>query len=136
MSTLSSISNYLGREQELLRELNNALIALEAEALGHAADFGLTKEDVSESRQKLFDFVVRLRTALDRETSSVDLQAMVNRLSSGMKPVDDWREDLGILARDLKAKSPLPQDRLPILESILSLLDTEFTEDLRHLYSR
>jgi len=136
MSTLSSISNYLGREQQLLRELNNALIALEAEALGRAADFGLTKENISESRKTLLDFVVRLRSALDQETSSVDLQAMVNRLKSGMKPVDDWKEDLSALAKDLEAKSQLPQNRLPILEAILSLLDIEFTEDLKHLYAR
>jgi len=136
MSTLSSISNYLGREQQLLRELNNALIALEAEALGRAADLGLTKENISESRKTLLDFVVRLRSALDQETSSVDLQAMVNRLKSGMKPVDDWKEDLSALAKDLEAKSQLPQNRLPILEAILSLLDIEFTEDLKHLYAR
>ena len=136
MSSLSSISNYLGREQQLLRELNNALIALEAEALGRAADFGLTEKDISESRQKLLDFVVRLRSALDQETSSVDIQAMVNRLKSGMKPVDDWKDDLSVLATDLQKKSQLPASRLPILEAILSLLDNEFTEDLKHLYAR
>lgn len=136
MSTLSSISNYLGREQQLLRELNNALIALEAEALGHGADFGLTPKEISESRQKLLDFVVRLGAAIDQETSSIDLQAVVNRLKSGIKPVEDWKEDLNIIAKDLQTKGQLPSSRLPILESILSLLDSEFTEDLKHLYAR
>jgi len=136
MSTLSSISNYLGREQQLLRELNNALIALEAEALGRAADFGLTEKNISESRQTLLDFVIRLRSALDQDTSSVDIQAMVRRLRSGMKPVDDWKEDLSALAEDLQKKGQLSPGRFPILEAILSLLDSEFTEDLKHLYAR
>lgn len=136
MSTLSSISNYLEREQQLLRELNNALIALEAEALGHVADFGLTPKEITESHQKLLDFVVRLRSALEQETSSVDLQAVVNRLKSGIKPVDDWKEDLSIIATDLRKEGQLPLSKLPILESILSLLDSEFTEDLKHLYAR
>jgi hypothetical protein len=53
-----------------------------------------------------------------------------------MKPVDDWKEDLSALTDDLKKKSQLPASRLPVLEAILSLLDSEFTEDLKHLYAR
>ena len=45
MSTLGSLSGQLEREEERLRELNLALIALEAQALGRTADFGLSKED-------------------------------------------------------------------------------------------
>ena len=136
MSTLGSISGHLGREQLLLRELNTALIALEAEALGRTADFGLSAEDISRSRQTLLDFTARLRSALDQESSSVDMQSLVHRLKSGLKPLEDWREDLGDLVKQLQSGDKLQDNVLPTLEDVLSLLDSEFTEDLKRLYAR
>ena len=136
MSILGSMSGRLGREQQLLRELNSALIALEAEVLGQASDFGLSSEDITRSRQKLLDFVTRLRSALTEESPSVDIQPLVHRVKSGMKPTDDWREDLGTLAKNLQTGEPLQDSIIPVLEDILSLLDSEFTEDLRRLYAR
>lgn len=136
MSSLGSISGHLEREQQLLRELNTALIALEADTLGRTSDFGLSDEDVSRSRQTLLDFTVRLRSALDRESTSVDLQPLVHRLKSGMKPLEDWREDFDRLVKELQSGDQLRDEFLPILEDVLSLLDSEFTEDLRRLYAR
>jgi len=134
MSMLGSVSGHLEREQQLLRELNTALIALEADALGRASEFGLSGEDVSRSRSTLLDFTTRLRSALDEELPSVDLQPLIHRLRSGMKPLEDWREDLDILTAQLRSKDQLKEEVLPILEDVLSLLDSEFTEDLRRLY--
>ena len=135
MSSLGSISGHLEREQQLLRELNIALIALEADALGRSSDFGLSDEDISRERQILLDFTVRLRSALDQEPS-VDLQPLVYRLKSGMKPLEDWQEDFDCLAKELQSRDRLEDGVLPILEDVLSLLDSEFTEDLRRLYAR
>lgn len=136
MSVLGSVSGRLGREQQLLRELNSALIALEADTLGQASDFGLSKKDISESRQKLLDFVTRLRSVLTQESPSVDMQPLVHRIKSGMKPIDDWKEDLGNLIKGLQSDQQLQDSAIPVLEDTLSLLDSEFTEDLRRLYSR
>jgi hypothetical protein len=136
MSSLGSISGHLEREQQLLRELNTALIALEADALGRTSDFGLSYEDVSRSRQTLLDFTARLRSALDQKSTSVDLQPLVYRLKSGMKPLEDWQEDFDRLVKELQARDHLEDEVLPILEDVLSLLDSEFTEDLRRLYAR
>ena len=134
MSSLGSISGHLEREQQLLRELNTALIALEADALGRTSDFGLSDEDIARSRQTLLDFTVRLRSALDQEPS-VDLQPLVYRLKSGMKPLEDWQEDVDRLAKGLQSRAQLEDGVLPILEDVLSLLDSEFTENLRRLYA-
>jgi hypothetical protein len=136
MSSLGSISGHLEREQQLLRELNTALIALEADALGRTSDFGLSDEDVLRSRQTLLGFTVRLRSALDQKSTSVDLQPLVHRLKSGMKPLEDWQEDFGRLVKELQSRDHLEDEVLPILEDVLSLLDSEFTEDLRRLYAR
>ncbi len=136
MSTLGSLSGQLEREEERLRELNLALIALEAQSLGRSADFGLSKEDIERSRQMLVDFVVRFRAALDQESPQMDVQSLVHRVKSGIKPIEDWREDLDALATQLQTKESLKDEALPVLEDVLSLLDTEFTEDLRRLYNR
>lgn len=136
MSSLGSISGHLEREQQLLRELNTALITLEADALGRTSDFGLSHEDIARSRQTLLDFTVRLRSALDQKSTSVDLQPLVHRLKSGMKPLEDWREDFDCLVKKLQSRDHLEDEVLPILEDVLSLLDSEFTEDLRRLYAR
>ena len=102
MSTLGFVSGHLEREQQLLRELNSALLAQEAEALGRASDLGFSEEDVSKSRQILGEFVIRLRAALDQETTTTDIQSLVHRIKSGMKPLEDWREDLDALTNKLQ----------------------------------
>lgn len=136
MSTLGSISGNLERERQLLSELNSALLTLESQALGRSAEFGFTDEEIAKSRQTLIDFVMRLRSALDQPITPIDVQSLVYRLKSGMKPLEDWQEDLDGLLTELKAGEHLTNKSLPILEEILSLLDDEFTEDLKRLYSR
>lgn len=135
MSKLGSISGHIDRERELLRDLNNALLILEAFALGRASDFGFSKQDVDESRKVLTDFVTLLRSAIEPDQVVAELQPLVSNLKSGIKPLDDWKEDLDGLLVNLNGDD-LNQNVLPILEDLLSLLDIEFAEDLRRLYQR
>jgi hypothetical protein len=136
MSKLGFVSGHLEREQQLLRELNSALLALEAEALSRTADLGFSDEDVSSSRQILHGFVSRLKAALTQESTPTDIQFLVHRIKNDKKPLDDWQEDLNLLVTKLQASEQLGDEALPILEDILSLLDSEFAEDLQRLYFR
>jgi hypothetical protein len=136
MSTLGSIAGQLDQGQQLLRELNAALIVLEAHLLGRAADFGFTDQDLQVSRTRLLDFAYRLRMALGDETTSGDLQSLVHRIKSGMKPLEDWKADLDALVKHLGSNQDVSDDVLRVLEDVLSLLDTEFADDLRRLYAR
>ena len=136
MSKLGSLSGNLGRERKLLHDLNNALLTIEANSLGKAKQFGFTKNDINNSRFILQEFTARLREVLTQEQISTDLQPLVHRIKSGIKPLEDWIEDLEIIESKLVNKSPVDEDSLPILEDVLSLLDLEFTEDLRRLYVR
>lgn len=135
MSALGSLSSHVDRERELLRDLNNALLTLEAFTLGRAQDFGFSEKDIDESRKVLSDFVTLLRSAIEPDQVVGNLQPLVNKLKSGIKPLGDWKEDLDALLAHLK-QDDLNQDVLPILEDLLSLLDIEFAEDLRRLYQR
>lgn len=137
MSKLGSLSGHLDREEQRLRDLNWALLTLEANTLGKTAEFGLDEAEVERSRQVLLDFARRLEEALSsQESAKGDMQSLVVRIRSGMKPLDDWREDLGRLVHHLQASAQVSDDLFPVLEDILSLLDTEFAEDLRRLYAR
>lgn len=135
MSKLGSISGHIDRERELLRDLNNALLTMEAFTLGRANDFGFSERDIDKSRKVLTDFVTLLRSAIEPDQVVAELQPLVSKLRSGIKPLDDWKEDLDDLLAHLN-RDYLNQDVLPILEDLLSLLDIEFAEDLRRLYQR
>jgi len=136
MSEVGSISGKLQREVEVLRELNDALLVVEVDALGRSSDFGYSDDEISKSRHFLVDFAARLCSALKEQPQSIDLQPVVHHLKSGMKPVEDWIEDLEVLIRKIQSNEKFADEGLVVLEDILSLLDTEFTEDLQRLYAR
>ncbi len=110
--------------------------ALEVDALGRRSEFALTEDDVQKSRDVLLEFANRLRAELDTPVTSADFRSLVGRLRTGMKPLDDWRQDLDGLIRSLSTNQRLDEETLPVLEDLLSLLDEEFSEDLRRLYRR
>ncbi|MEG3857838.1 hypothetical protein [Microcoleus sp. herbarium12] len=137
MSKLGFVSGHLEREQQLLRELNSALLALEAEALGKTADLGFSEEDVLSSRQILHNFVSRLEAALgESKATPTDIQVLVYRIKNHKKPLEDWQQDLKELANKLQTSEQLRDADMPILEDILSLLDSEFVEGIQRLYFR
>jgi chromosome segregation ATPase len=137
MSKLGFVSGHLEREQQLLRELNSALLALEAEALGKTAALGFSEEDVSSSRQILHNFVSRLEAALgESKAIPTDIQVLVYRIKNHKKPLEDWQQDLKELANRLQTSEQLRDADMPILEDILSLLDSEFVEGIQRLFFR
>lgn len=136
MNELGAVSGKLQREVEILRELNNALLIIETSALDRSSDFGFSPDDVSKSQGFLLDFVRRFCSALKQESPPLHLQPIVDHLKSGMKPIKDWTEDLEGLIEQIQSKKKLTDDSLAILEDILSLLDTQFTDDLQRLYAR
>jgi hypothetical protein len=135
MSTLGSLAGHLDQSQHLLRELNAALIVVQADLLGRAADFSFTEGDIASSRSRLAEFAERLHAALEDEPAAADLQSLIHRLESGIKPVEDWKADLAMLATQLSSGQS-EADALRALEDVLPLLDTDFADDLRRLYAR
>jgi hypothetical protein len=135
MSTLGSLAGHLDQSQHLLRALNAALIVVQADLLGRAADFSFTEGDIASSRSRLAEFAERLHAALEDEPAAADLQSLIHRLKSGIKPVEDWKADLAMLAKQLRGGQS-EADALRALEDVLSLLDTDFADDLRRLYAR
>jgi len=136
MSTLSSIDGKLGREEPQHRKFTLALIALRAQARGYATKLGLQEDKLEESRKTLFDFVVRLREALDQEIPKIDLRPLLRRMKDGKKPMQDWRKDLDALIAQLQLEEQVTDETISVLEDVQLLLAAEFTHDLRRLYYR
>ena len=82
--------------------------------------------------------IPEVRTVLGNSNRSppLFLQPIVDHLKSGMKPVEDWIEDLENISEEISSNKKLSEDSLAILEDILSLLDDQFAEDLQRLYAR
>ena len=137
MSTLGFLSDKLDREQTVLQALNEALLGLQAEAVGRASDLGYNKEALNGFRRTLAEFIARLQREIDdgqRENGS--LSPIVSRLKEGgAKPVGDWKEDLTQLQTALEVDAPLPDDLAEILEELIDILDVQLTKDFSRLYS-
>jgi len=134
MSSLGSLSTHVQREQLLLRKLNDSLINIEANALGKKDAFGLSDEDVEQSKTTIHDFCNKLLAELSSESSYTDMQSLTSRIRSSSKPIDDWKDDLQNLISILSSDALLTDSHLGVLDDILSLLDVDFSEDLRRLY--
>lgn len=136
MNKLASLSGKLQREVEILRELNNALLVIEASALDRSSEIGFSPSDITKSQKFITDFASRLLVVLKEEAPPLSLQPIIDHLRSGMKPIEDWIEDLEKIIEEIKSNKKLTDESLAILEDILSLLDNQFAEDLQRLYAR
>ena len=136
MSGLGSISGKIQREAHIMDKLNDAVMIIEADTLRRSKDFGFSSKDISNSYQYINDFASRLHSVLKHEVTSIDFQPIINGIDSGVKPLNDWIEDLEKLMIQTQKGQKLETDSLSILEDILSLLDTQFTDDLQRLYIR
>jgi hypothetical protein len=135
VSKLGSLSGEAERDQRLLSRLNDAVIALQVDALGKSGEFSLSDEVISQSRKTLADFVERFQAELRQEGSTADLYPLGFKIRTGMKPLKDWQQDLAKLSHQLSEPGAIGLEDLPIFEEILSLLDDEFADDLRQLYA-
>lgn len=137
MSRLGFISGHLKREQNLLRSLNSSLLVLQAEVLDKTTDLGFSGEDVLSSREILQNFVSSLGVAITEDKPvPTDIQTLVYRIKNNKKALQDWQQDIEELSDRLQFSEQLKDTDILILEDILSLLDSQFVEDLQRLYFR
>src|SRR6266446_10619648 len=131
MSTLGFLSDKLDREQTVLQELNEALLGLQAEAVGRASDLGYDKKALAAFRARLAEFITLLQREIeDGERENGSLSPIVARLKENRtKPLGDWNEDLAQLQAALQTDAPLPDDLAGVLEGLIDILDVQLTKD-------
>jgi len=136
MSLLGFMSVKLDKQQTLLERLNEALLMVQSESLGRAADLGFTAEQIQAAKETLRDFVSRLRETLKDNHDNEELSALVARIREGQFELNEWLDELAQLETQLAQNAPLPSTAIPALESVLAILDEELTAAFNRLYSR
>jgi len=136
MSLLGFMSVKLDKQQTLLERLNEALLMVQSESLGRAADLGFTAEQIQAAKDTLRDFVSRLREKLKDNHDNEELSVLVARIREGQFELNEWLDELAQLETQLAQNAPLPSTTIPALESVLAILDEELTAAFNRLYSR
>ncbi len=136
MSLLGFMSVKLDKQQTLLERLNEALLMVQSESLGRAADLGFTAEQIQAAKDTLRDFVSRLREKLKDNHDNEELSVLVARIREGQFELNEWLDELAQLETQLAQNAPLPSTAIPALESVLAILDEELTAAFNRLYSR
>ena len=136
MSLLGFMSVKLDKQQTLLERLNEALLMVQSESLGRAADLGFKPEQIVAAKETLRDFVNRLRTKLVNNQDNEELSVLVARIREGQFELNEWLEELSRLETQLAQAAPLPLTAIPTLEGVLAILDEELTAAFNRLYSR
>lgn len=134
MSNLATASGRLDWEQRQLRELNTALLAMEAEALDRADRMGFTPIQIQTGRRILSEFIDNLNKAILGDEPAAPFQSLAEKLKSSPIPFDDWKADLQSLGRGLELTKPIEERFIPVIEELLSLLDSDFALELNRLY--
>ena len=135
MSLLGFMSVKLDKQQTLLERLNEALLVVQSESLGRAADLGFNAEQIRAAKETLRDFVSRLREKLDKDKGGEELSVVVARILEGQFELNEWLEELAKLETQLAKPAPLPPASIPTLEAVLAILDEELTAAFNQLYS-
>jgi hypothetical protein len=135
MSLLGFMSVKLDKQQTLLERLNEALLMVQSESLGRAADLGFNAEQIRAAKETLRDFVSRLREKLDKDKGGEELSVVVARILEGQFELNEWLEELAKLETQLAKPAPLPPASIPTLEAVLAILDEELTAAFNQLYS-
>ena len=135
MSLLGFMSVKLDKQQTLLERLNEALLMVQSESLGRAADLGFNAEQIRAAKETLRDFVSRLREKLDKDKGGEELSVVVTRILEGQFELNEWLEELAKLETQLAQPAPLPPASIPTLEAVLAILDEELTAAFNQLYS-
>src|SRR5258708_39118476 len=106
MSLLGFMSVKLDKQQTLLERLNEALLMVQSESLGRAADLGFNAEQIRDAKETLRDFVSRLREKLNKDKDGEELGVLVARILEGQYELSEWLEELAKLQTELAQPAP------------------------------
>lgn len=140
MSSLAALASKANSDEQLLGSINDALLQLQLEAAGKAAELGYKKEDLELSRKVLAEFLSILLRVIGGAQKGQLLAAksqqeqaaekLLLRLDDQGKPREDWLEDITRTTKHLETKQPIDAPDWGLLEQMVDFLDTELARDL------
>jgi len=138
MSMISGLSSHVGQEGELLHQLNDSVLCVQAAVLGDLELLGLSEKALDKASSELVTFLQKLLLALEKASDDPTISMLVENIrKESDKPIDEWKTDIRTLIVSLKNKK-LKEDPnlLQVIEDILSLLSADYSAAVKALYYR
>lgn len=138
MSMLSGLSSHIDQEGEILRELNDAVLCVQAAILGDLELLGLSQDKVRRASSTLIEFLEKLKRALKEPPDDPTISMLVENIrhESG-KAVEDWEGDIQELIDSIKnEKLAQNSSLLQIIEDVINLLNADYSAAVKALYYR
>ena len=138
MSMLSALSSHIDQEGALLRELNDAVLCVQAAILDDLELLDLSQDKVSKASATLVEFLEKIKMALKKPSDDPTISMLVENIrhESG-KTAEDWESDIQKLIDSIK-HNKLAQNSslLQIIEDIINLLNADYSAAVKALYYR
>jgi hypothetical protein len=140
MSILAALASKTANDEQLLGNINDALLQLQLEAAGKAEALGYKAEDLESSRQILSEFLEILLRVIVRaqqgQLAAPDTheeraaESILLRLDEQGRPREDWVEDIKTAILHLQNAEPITAADWELLEQLVDFLDAELARDL------
>jgi hypothetical protein len=138
MSMISGLSSHIDQEGQLLHELNDAVLCVQASALGDLKLLNLSPDKVSKASVILIEFLSKLKKALQRPSNDPTISMLVENIrKESDKTIEEWKNDIQELVDGIKnGKLDRKSSLLHVIEDILNLLSADYSSAVKALYYR
>jgi hypothetical protein len=139
MSRLGALANKIDRLETTLHDLTEALVRLRVASLRRNAEFHIGLADIEAAQQKMITFLQSVTKCLMRDSAFFALsleertwQALAKGLLASGDSAQDWYDDLTTIIQALEQRQ-FSKVNWPIVEKVLSTLDSGIADDLRRI---
>jgi len=140
MTILAALASKTANDEQLLGQINDALLQLQLQAAGKAEALGYKAENLQTSRKILIEFLEilnqvilraehgQLAVAKTREERAAE--NILSQVDAQGRPRQDWLEDIKRTIQHLQNDLPIEAADWELLEQMVDFLDTELARDL------
>ncbi|MFX0200265.1 MAG: hypothetical protein ACFFCW_29450 [Candidatus Hodarchaeota archaeon] len=136
MSMLSGLSSHIDQEGELLRDLNDAVLCVQAAILGDTELLDLPKDKVSRASSTLTEFLEKLEMALKKPSDDPTISMLVENIrQESDKTIKEWEAEIQDLIDNIKSEKLRDHPSLlQTIEDVLNLLNADYSAAVKALY--
>ncbi len=140
MTILAALASKTASDEQLLGQINDALLQLQLHAAGKAEALGYKAGHLQTSRKILVEFLEILRgvilraehgqLAVSKTRDERAAENILSQLDAQGRPRQDWLEDIKRTVQHLQSEEPIEAADWELLEQLVDFLDTELARDL------
>jgi len=136
MSMLSALSSHVDQEGQLLNELNDSVLRVQAAILGDLELLEISEENLNGAALKLSQFLERFKKSLSEPSDDPTISMLVENIRQEPdKTVKEWEAEIEELVEAINQKNLSDNpELLNVIEDILNLLSADYSEAVKALY--